>query len=180
MIHKILWLLRKKYSPGCAFPPQAARRRPNLFKYKTKQLTMFETMIFGSDLVWWQGKKTAQELILGKIVSVSQPGHWCSISLLTPRDAQSDSRIFFNYLSPSQIAFLSLMTKAYYAWMYLLIVRWQAEKRAVQIAVLATVGGLFFLAVRAALPPLFVFVGACSCQACLCSLRYCLSVCLSG
>lgn len=49
---------------------------------------------------------------------------------------------------------------------------------AVQTAVvLATGGGLFFLAVRA-LPPLFVFVGACSCPACLRSLRYCLSVCL--
>lgn len=52
------------------------------------------------------------------------------------------------------------------------------EAGAVRIAVLVTRGGLFFLAERAALPPLFVFVGACSCPACLRSLRYCLSVCL--
>lgn len=35
---------------------------------------------------------------------------------------------FFNYLSLSQIAFLSRMTKGYCAWMYLLIVR-QEEKQ---------------------------------------------------
>lgn len=42
--------------------------------------------------------------------------------------------------------------------MYLLIVQAGGEAGAVQIAVLATRGGFIFLAVRAALPPLFVFL----------------------
>lgn len=46
-----------------------------------------------------KGGKKAQEVMLGKIDSVSQPGHWRSISLFTPRDAQSDSRIFQLFIS---------------------------------------------------------------------------------
>lgn len=39
--HNKLWFIKyydfcKKYSPGCAFPPQAARRRHNPVKYNTK------------------------------------------------------------------------------------------------------------------------------------------------
>lgn len=66
---------------------------------------MFESMIFGSGSLLCndKGMEKGSELMLGEIGSVSQPGHWRSISLFTPRDAQSDSRIFFNYLSPSQI-----------------------------------------------------------------------------
>lgn len=134
--HNKLWFIKyydfsEKYSPGCAFPPQTARRRHNPFKYNTKA-----TYHVWNDDFWQRycvmrrrGGNKAQELMLGKIGFVSQPGHWRSISLFTPRDAQSDSRIFFNYLSPSQNAFLSLITKGYYAWMYLLIVHWQQEKQ---------------------------------------------------
>lgn len=44
--HNKLWFINimtplKKYSPGCAFPSQAARRRHVIFKYNAKQLTMF-------------------------------------------------------------------------------------------------------------------------------------------
>lgn len=107
--HNKLWFIKyydfqqkkkKKYSPGCAFPPQAARRRHNPLKYNTKTTYHVWNDEFWQRYCVIRGGK-AQELMLGKIDSVSQPGHWRSISLFTPRDAQSDSRIFFNYLSPS-------------------------------------------------------------------------------
>lgn len=104
----------KNTVPDVHFPHRPLVADTTFLIITQKQLTMFETMIFGSDIVYDKGGK-APELMLGKISSVSQPGHWRSISLFTPRDAQSDSRIFFNYLSPPQIAFLSLMTKGYYA-----------------------------------------------------------------
>lgn len=116
--------------------------------------------------------------MLGEIGSVSQPGHWRSISLFTPGDAQSDSRIFFNYLSTSQIAFLSRMTKGYCARMYLLIVQWQQEKQGRRRKPHSVQGEDYrFSAARAALLPLFVFDSACSCPA-LSALSAVLSVCL--
>lgn len=63
-------------------------------------------------LLLFHGQRSSR--LLEKMCSVSQPGHWRSISLLTPGDAQSDSRIFFNYLSPTEKkkhTSLSLMTR---------------------------------------------------------------------
>ena len=103
MIHKILWLRQKKHSPGCAFPPQAARRRHNPSKYNTKTTYhVWNDDFWQRCCVMTRGQKGSGAYVGGKIGSVSQPGHWRSISLFTPRDAQSDSRIFFNYLSPLQ------------------------------------------------------------------------------
>lgn len=98
----------KKCSPGCAFPPQAARRRHKPVKYNTKKTYHVRNDEFLAAILCNDRRERgreresgeAGELVLGKIGSVSQPGHWRSIFLFTARDAQSHSRIFFNYLSP--------------------------------------------------------------------------------
>lgn len=75
------------------------------------------------------GRDAAPEVMLGETDSVSQPGRWRSSSTLAPGDAQSSSRIFFNYLSPWRIA-LSLMTEArFYAWLQSHIVRHSEQTR---------------------------------------------------
>lgn len=51
---------------------------------------MLEIEIFGGNICGKSQK--ADEVVL--VRSVSQPGHWRSISLFTPWDAQSDRRIF--------------------------------------------------------------------------------------
>lgn len=43
----------------------------------------------------------ALEVTLGELGFVSQPGHWRSTSLLTSRDAQSDSRMFQLFIPSS-------------------------------------------------------------------------------
>lgn len=166
----------------CISPTGRSSPTQSLLNITQKQLTMFETMGFFFLLqrycVMTRGEK-AQEVMLGKIDSVSQPGHWRSIPLFTPRDAQSDSRIFQLFISVANrvsvccnrgLLCLNVFTQSPLAG------------REAGGAVLATWGRIIFLAVRAALPPLFVFVGACSCRACLRSLcgTVCLSVCLSG
>lgn len=183
--HNKLWFIKyyyfsKKYSPGCAFPPQAARRRHNRFKYNTKTTYhVWNDDFWQRYCVMTRGEKLRS---LGWVRSalVSQPGHWRSNSLFTLRDAQSDSRIFFQL-------FISVANRVSFSFnkgLLCLNVFTDSpvsggDAGAVLRATRCT-GRIILLAVRAALPLFFVFVGACCCQACLRSLRYCLAVCLSA
>lgn len=65
------------------------------------RLTMLERMNFEAAVSCTVTRRRgkALEVTLGKIGSVSQPGHWRSTSLFTARDAQSDSRIFQLFIS---------------------------------------------------------------------------------
>lgn len=127
------------------------------------------------------GRDAAPEVMLGETDSVSQPGRWRSSSTLAPGDAQSSSRIFFNYLSPWRIA-LSLMTEArFYAWLQSHIVRHSEQtRRSGWIDFFPPFSSPLHGRARCSPPRLFVFVGpAPTAGACLRPLRYCLSVCLS-
>lgn len=116
--------------------PPAGRSSPtqSALNITQKQLTMFETMIF---FVWQRycimtrgGKKLRRLCWVRSTPSLSRDtGAAFPYSLPGMR---SRTAAFFNYLSPSQIAFLSLMTEGYYARMYLLRVHWRDDKQAVQ------------------------------------------------
>lgn len=136
---------------------------------------MLETTIFGRRYcIIRSGGATAREVVLGKVDSVSQPGHWRSISLFTPRDAQSDSRIFsIIYLRRKSLCFPSYDR----GLLFCLKVVTQsplAGRKAVQTLSKSRVRSPG--RARCSSACLFCICRASSCQACLWSLRYCLSV----
>lgn len=159
--------------------PPAGRSSPtqSALNITQKQLTMFETMIFF--FVWQRycimtrgGKKLRRLCWVRSTPSLSRDtGAAFPYSLPGMR---SRTAAFFNYLSPSQIAFLSLMTEGYYARMYLLRVHWRDDKQAVQTRYRGRI----------------IFLGRACCSSsslCICrglsglsALSAVLSVCLSG
>lgn len=126
----------------------------------------------------------ALEVTLGKIGSVSQPGHWRSTSLFTARDAQSDSRIFQLFISVANRLYFFFLCESVLEIFFFLsqdgFIQSPSEKQA---ALQTRYRGRVVFFFSCVLRPLFVCVGpapvrpVCALSA---VLSACLSVCLVG
>lgn len=182
--HNKLWFIKyydfsKKYSPGCAFPPQAARRRHNRLKYNTKTTYHVWNDDFwqrycvmrrgkssgayvGSDRLRLSAGTLAQQFpIHSQGCAVGQP-HFFQLFISVA------NRVSFSY--DKGLLCLDVFTHSPVSG---------GEAGAAQIAA-GYNGEDYFSWPCCCSSSSLCICRACSCQACLRSLRYCLSVCLAG